>query len=100
MRYFRVRFWGTHYPRVIHQRELHPVKVTSWYGVTAERVIGPYYFEDEDGNTVTVTVDRYREMVSFEMFGKLCSSCRGGQAQSHNAEAEADFQKSNIFANF
>src|SRR5258705_3766823 len=76
MHYFHVRFWGTQYPRVIHQCELHPIKVAVWRGVTPERVIGPYYFEDdEDGNTVTVTGDRYREMVLFEMFRKLCASC-------------------------
>ena len=57
------RFWGTENPRVIHQHELHPLKVTIWCGVTSERVIGPYFFEDEDGNTVTVTGDRYREML-------------------------------------
>lgn len=34
-----------------------------WCGVTAEEIIGPYFFEDDAGNQVTVTGDRYREML-------------------------------------
>lgn len=57
------RFWGTENPRVIHERVLHPIKYTVWYGVTSQGSIGPFFFEDEDGNSYTVTGERYRDML-------------------------------------
>ena len=42
---------------------MHPIKCTLWYGVTSERVRGPYFFEDEEGVTVTVTAHRYQQMI-------------------------------------
>nr|CAH7733486.1 unnamed protein product [Callosobruchus chinensis] len=57
------RMWGTKNPRSIHQHPLHPVKCTVWCAVTSQRIIGPYFFETDDGNAVTVTGERYREMI-------------------------------------
>ena len=58
------RFWGTENPRQVHASPLHPVKVTAWCGVTSERVIGPFFFEDANENAVTVTAERYRDMLA------------------------------------
>lgn len=58
-----MRFWGTTNPRIIHQRCLHPVKVTVWCGVHTERVLGPYFFEDDAESALTVNGERYREML-------------------------------------
>lgn len=57
------RFWGSENPRVIKQKQLHPIKCTVWCGITAERIMGPYFFEDYDGNAVTVNGERYRTMI-------------------------------------
>lgn len=57
------RFWGTENPRIIQETPLHPLKVTIWCGVCAEKVIGPYFFEDAAGNAITVTGERYRTML-------------------------------------
>jgi hypothetical protein len=43
------RFWGTENPRELHQHQLHPQKCTVWCSVMAEKVIGPYFFENEEG---------------------------------------------------
>uniref|UniRef100_A0A8D8SNF8 DUF4817 domain-containing protein n=2 Tax=Cacopsylla melanoneura TaxID=428564 RepID=A0A8D8SNF8_9HEMI len=58
------RIWAKENPRVIHERQLHPLKCTVWCGVTADRVIGPYFFENEDGNSITVDGTRYRAMIN------------------------------------
>ncbi|CAH1105707.1 unnamed protein product [Psylliodes chrysocephalus] len=42
------KFWGTENPNVVHERELYPIKCTVWCVVTSQRIIGPYFFEDED----------------------------------------------------
>ena len=57
------RLWGTTNPRIIPERQLHLLKVIVWCGITSTRVIGPYFFEDEDGKTVTVNSERYRAMI-------------------------------------
>lgn len=71
------RFWGTDNPQNIHERPLHPERVTVWCGITAERVIGPYFFEDAAGNTITVNGQRYREML--EDFFKVGMEEQGPQ---------------------
>ena len=47
----------------MHERELHSVECTEWCAITANEIIGPYFFENDDGNAVTVTEERYRAML-------------------------------------
>ena len=56
------RYWSQNNPRELHQRPLHSPKVTVWYAMGSFGVWGPYFFE-EGGATVTVTSDRYCEML-------------------------------------
>lgn len=56
------RIWARENPKVIVPRDLHPIRCTVWCGVTSERIIGPYFFE-EKGAVVTVTGERYRNMI-------------------------------------
>lgn len=48
------RIWGPENPRVINQHQLHPLKCT------AKLIIGPYFFEDVEGNALRATGERYR----------------------------------------
>lgn len=57
------RFYATENPQLVHEEPLHDQKVTVWCGICANRVIGPYFFEDERGATVTVNGARYRTMI-------------------------------------
>ena len=56
------RYWSQNNPRQLHQRPLHSPKVTVWCAMGSFGVWGPYFFEEE-GATVTVTLDRYCEML-------------------------------------
>ena len=47
------RIWGSLNHQVIEERLLHPEKGT---------VIGPYFFENDDGTTVTVNLEHYGHM--------------------------------------
>lgn len=58
------RIWANENPRKIVEKPLHPRKVTVWCGFHANGVIGPYFFEDDAGNPVTVTGKRYRVMIT------------------------------------
>ena len=58
------RFYATENPQLIEEQSLCDQKVTVWCGVCADMVIGPYFFEDDDGATKTVIGDRYRAMIN------------------------------------
>lgn len=64
------RYWSEHNPQELHQRPLHSPKVTVWCAIFAYGVWGPYFFE-EDGTTVTVTSNRYCEMLEHFLRPKL-----------------------------
>lgn len=58
-----VRFWGTEQPRVTRERDPHALRLAVWCGVTALGVLGPYFFEDERGRTLSVNGERYRAIL-------------------------------------
>lgn len=57
------RYWADRNPNEVHERPLHSSKVTVWCAVSSHGVIGPYFFENEERITMTVTSDRYVEML-------------------------------------
>ena len=50
---------------------MHPQRVTVWCGFWSGGIIGPFFFENEQGNAVTVNGDRYRAMLSDFLFPKI-----------------------------
>ena len=63
------RIWGSENPHATAQRQLPPQKCTVWCGVMVNEVIEPYFFENEEGENVTVTGARYHQML-----GRFCST--------------------------
>lgn len=59
-----MRYWAETNPQVIHERGLHPQKVTVWCGLWSGGIIGPYFFENQRGEAVTVNGERYRQMIT------------------------------------
>ena len=45
--------------------------MTAWCGLWAGELIGPYFFEDDDGNATTVNQERYRDMVTISLLPYL-----------------------------
>ena len=46
--------WGSGCPQVIEEKPLHSEKVNIWCFLWSECVIGPYFFKNDNGTTVTV----------------------------------------------
>ena len=59
-----IRFWARENPQKLHEKPLHSERVTVWCAMTSTCVIGPYFFEDEQGAPVTVTAERYNNMLN------------------------------------
>jgi len=58
------RYWSAANPHELHQRPTYYPKVTVWCAVWSKGVTGPYFFEDEDRKTITVTSQHYTEMIN------------------------------------
>ena len=65
------RIWGSENPHVIVENLMHPQRVTVWGGFWPCGIIGPFFFENEQGNAVTVNGDRYRTMLSDSLLPKI-----------------------------
>jgi len=58
------RYWSAANPHELHQRPTYDPKFTVWCAVWSRGVIGPYFFEDEDGKAIAVTSQHYTGMIN------------------------------------
>jgi hypothetical protein len=66
------RYWVAENPHMLHQKPLHSEKMTAWCGVSAFGVLWPHFFENATGQSVTVTSDRYVELMREFLNDELC----------------------------
>lgn len=57
------RYWAPNNPHNKHSKSLHTQKVTVWCAISGSSIIGPYFFEDAVGRSVTVSSVNYCEMI-------------------------------------
>lgn len=57
------RLWSVVNPRQKDQRPLHSPKVTEWCALSVNGIIGPYFFENATGATITVSGEVYRQKI-------------------------------------
>jgi len=57
------RYWAPENPQELHQHPLHSERLTVWCGIASFGVLGPYFFEDNEGVAITVTSERYVAML-------------------------------------
>ncbi|GFW94671.1 uncharacterized protein TNCV_4247111 [Trichonephila clavipes] len=58
------RIWSEANSQVYVETPLHPEKLTVWCALWAGGIIGPYFFQNDEGHNVTVNGDRYRAMIT------------------------------------
>ena len=49
---------------MMQETSLRRQRVTVWYAIMHDRVVGPYFFENEESVTETVREKRYRNMLN------------------------------------
>ena len=64
------RIWGTENPQAYIEKPAHPKCVTVRCGFCFRGIIEPFFFENEQGEAVTVNADRYRAMLNDFLFTK------------------------------
>ena len=85
------RIRGTENPHAYIGKSKHPKRATGWCGFLSRGIIGPFFFENEQGEAVTVNGDRYRVMLNEfeeEDIGNIWFQQEG--ATCHTAEATFD----------
>ena len=65
------RIWGTENPHAYIEKLTHPNRVTVWCRFWSRGIIGPFFFENEEWEAVTVNNDRYRAMLNEFLFTKI-----------------------------
>ena len=79
------------------EKPTQPKRVTVWCGFWSRGIIEPFYFENEQGQAVTVNGDRYRAMLNEFFFTKIKEEDIGNiqfqqdGATCHTAEVTARY---------
>ena len=68
-------FWGSQAPDEVLQRPLHSVKCTAWVAISKHGIIGPFWFENDVRETMTVNKERY--IVVLNKFWRTLCARRG-----------------------
>ena len=63
--------WGKGTPHAYIEIPTHPKQVTVWCGFWSSCIIGPFFFENEQGEAVIINCDRYRPMLNKFLFTKI-----------------------------
>ena len=90
------RIWGTENLHAYIKKRTHPKRVTVWCGFWSRGIIGAFFYENEQGEAVTVKGDRYRALLNECLFTKIEEEDIGNiwfqkdDATCHTAEATLD----------
>jgi len=57
------RYWAPENPQEPHQHPLHSERLTVWCEIASFGVLGPYFFEDNEGAAINVTFEHYVAML-------------------------------------
>ena len=65
------RIWRTENPQAYIRKSTHQERVTVWGGFWLRGIIEPFFFENEQGEAVTVNGDCYRALLNEFLFTQI-----------------------------
>ena len=65
------RFWGSAKPNFYVEKPHNCEKVTVWAALSSTGIIGPFFFEDTEGEAVTVNSERYLKLMKSKFLPAL-----------------------------
>ena len=65
------RIWGTEHLHAYIEKATHAKRVTVWCGFWSRGLIGPFFFENDQGEAITLNGDRYRVLLNEILFTKI-----------------------------
>lgn len=68
---WNTRIWDTTNPHELTEMEVHSPKVTVWAGFNKRFMLEPFFFEDNNGASVTINSQRYCSMIEHHVIPKL-----------------------------
>ena len=72
------RIWGAENPHACIEKPMHPKRVTVQCGFWSKGIIGPFFFENKQEESVTVNGDRYRALLNEFLIPKIEEEARFG----------------------
>ncbi len=66
-----MRYWGTQKPENYIEKSAHPKYVTVWCAISAQGLIGPYFFENSNEERIIVNQSNYQNMIENYFVPKL-----------------------------
>jgi hypothetical protein len=58
-----MRFWRSEKPEIFIEKSSHPQYVTVWCSISAQGLIGPYFFENSNEEKIVVNQSNYQNMI-------------------------------------
>jgi hypothetical protein len=65
------RHWSDVRPNIFVEKSCHAEKVTVWAAINSTGIIGPFFFQDQDGNTETINSDCYLSLLKYKFLPAL-----------------------------
>ena len=82
------RTWGTENLYAYIEKPTHSKRVTLWCRFWSWGIIGPFFIENEQGETVTVNSDRYRAMCSQKLKRRILATFGFNRTALHAAQSK------------
>lgn len=97
-------YWSEHNPKMFEKAFMHPSRLIFWCDLRNGGIIAPYFFRDEEGDTVTVNGLQYKAMLTYgqSSITSIYLSCHSNKMALHTTPTtwRSRFWRKNLATGF